>query len=263
MDNQFSVANDLRIENLSLQYESDLGTDRFAVQGLTLTVPQNQIWCLVGKSGCGKSSLIRMIAGLEKPTTGRITVGGVPVSGRPSADRVMVFQEDAVFPWMTVYQNIEYPSKVAGLPKRERRKRTMRFIEMVGLTEYAHAWPKELSGGMRKRVDVARAYPLNPKILLMDEPFGALDVMTKGQLQLALLDLLSSEPKTTIFVTHDLEEAIFLGDVVLVMDKGRVAAKHSVPFPRPRPETLKSEPQFITMRDSIARELHDRTASND
>lgn len=245
----------LTLTDVSMQYDADLGSGRYAVQSVSCSVRQGHTLCLIGHSGCGKSSVIRMIAGLEEPISGRITLDGVPVANTPSADRVMVFQRDAVFPWMTVSQNIGYPLRMAGIDRDERLRRVEYFIELVGLEQYADAWPKQLSGGMRKRVDVARAYAANPKVLLMDEPFGSLDVMTKEHLQVEYIRLRQSEPKTTVFVTHDLEEAVFLGDDVAVMDKGTLRDIIPIPFERERPLSLKRDPRFSALIDRLAAAL--------
>ncbi len=186
---------------------------------VSLQVAKGRTLCIVGPSGCGKTTILNLISGFLMPTSGSIYVDGIPVSG-PGPDRAVVFQKDSVFPWLTVRQNLEYGPKVRGIPRREWLGRVDEYLEKVGLQDCANHYPKQLSGGMRKRVDIARAYANQPDILLMDEPFGSLDVMTKQVMQRDLLQLSYKEKKSLIFITHDIEEAVFLGDDVLVITRG-------------------------------------------
>lgn len=225
-----------------------------ALASTDLEVRENEVVSLMGPSGCGKSTLLNLVAGLIDATAGEVLVDGVPTA-RPGRDRAMVFQSDAVFPWMDVVANIGYASRMAGESASERRALVDRFVEMVGLKGFEHAWPKELSGGMRKRVDIARAYAARPSIVLMDEPFGALDVLTKEALQLELERLAVEEPRTILFVTHDIEEAIFVGDRIALMSPrpGRIARIIDVPFPRPRARELKTSDAFVELRREVMR----------
>ncbi len=206
-----------------------------ALDRTSLDVESNEIVSIVGPSGCGKTTLLNLVAGFLAPTDGSVLLDGVP-AGPPSADRAVVFQADAVFPWLTVRQNLEYGPRVRKEPSGAYRDRVDHFMEKVGLTQFADAFPKTLSGGMRKRVDLARAYVSNPKVLLMDEPFGALDVFTKEAMWRVLGDILEDERKTVIFVTHDIEEAIIVADRVVAMTPrpAKVAAEVAVPFPFPQ-----------------------------
>ena len=224
-----------------------------ALEDINACIYDQEIFCIMGPSGCGKSTLLFIIASLEKQDAGEVLVDGHPVSS-PGADRAVVFQADAVFPWMTVRENISYGLKVANKPKGEIQKTVNRFIQIVHLDEFQEAWPKELSGGMRKRVDLARAYANDPDVLLMDEPFGALDLLTKEQLQMDLEELWLQNPKTILFVTHDVEEALFLGDRVVVMTArpGKISNIYEVPFDRPRTPDLKTAPEFIELRKEIS-----------
>lgn len=235
-----------------------------ALDETSLDVADGEVVCIVGPSGCGKTTLLNLIAGFLEPSSGTIDVAGHRVSG-PSAERAVVFQADAVFPWLTVRDNVAFGPRVQGVGATERRERVERYLQLVGLDEFAGAYPKELSGGMRKRVDLARAYASGPDVLLLDEPFGALDLFTKEAMWIALKRVTAIEPKTIVFVTHDIEEALFLGDRVVVMTP-RPARVHSVvdvPFGPARDLELRAEPAFQQMRAAIARtlrEVHDDAA---
>lgn len=229
-----------------------------ALHQVNLDVPTGEFLCLVGPSGCGKSTLVFIIAGLVKASSGEVRVAGKPVI-EPDPDRTMVFQGDAVFPWMTVAQNIGYGLRYTPMSKKEQDKTVNQLIQLVGLTGFADAFPKELSGGMKKRVDLARAYATNPTVLLMDEPFGALDAITKEKMQVDLMRLSvtdTGQRRTIVFVTHDLEEAIFLADRVAVMTPrpGAIQTVLDVPFPRPREASIRLSTQFQALRGQI-REL--------
>ncbi len=235
-----------------------------ALHETSLTIADQEVVCIVGPSGCGKTTLLNLVAGFIAPTAGQITVDGRPVR-EPGADRAVVFQADAVFPWLTVRDNVAYGPRMQGVRGRERTERVDRYLDLVGLREFAGAFPKELSGGMRKRVDLARAYASGPRVLLLDEPFGALDLFTKEAMWLALKRVVRVEPKTLVCVTHDIEEALFLGDRVVVMTP-RPARVHSVvevPFGVDRDLDLRADPAFQAMRTDIAhtlREVHDDAA---
>jgi NitT/TauT family transport system ATP-binding protein len=232
-----------------------------ALNETSLEITDKETVCVVGPSGCGKTTLLNLIAGFIKPTTGAIRVDGKPVTA-PSSERTVVFQSDAVFPWLSVADNVGFGPRMQGMTRAERRERVSRFLKLVGLNDFAKAYPKELSGGMRKRVDLARAYAAGPEVLLLDEPFGALDLFTKETMWTALKRVAAAEPKTIAFVTHDIEEALFLGDRVVVMTP-RPARVHSivaVPFGRERSLELRAEPSFQALRAQISnslREVHD------
>lgn len=203
------------------------------LDGLDFEIEQGEFVSVIGPSGCGKTTLLNMLAGLTDPTSGSIAVGGKEVNG-PGADRGVVFQQDAIFPWRTVQRNVEYGLEVRGVARAERQERVRRFIDMVGLSEYADYLPKQLSGGMKKRVAIATVLANNPDVLLMDEPFGALDYSTRVRLQDELIDIWQKNRITTIFVTHDIEEAVYLSDRILVLSDGGLAEDYRVPFGRPR-----------------------------
>jgi ABC-type nitrate/sulfonate/bicarbonate transport system ATPase subunit len=224
--------------------------------GVDLKVATGEFVTIIGPSGCGKSTLLFLVAGFLKPTAGRIEHAGEPVLG-PSATRGTVFQADAVFPWLTVERNVEFGPRSNGAPREQRRQIVQRYLELVKLTDSAKLYPRQLSGGMRKRVDIARAFANEPSVLLMDESFGSLDVMTKELLQGELLGLWERDRKTALFVTHDIEEAIFLADRVIVMkaEPGEIVAEHRIEFPRPRRQELRADPAFQRLRQELSAQL--------
>ncbi|MBP0456327.1 ABC transporter ATP-binding protein [Streptomyces montanisoli] len=229
-----------------------LGRDTFtALDNLSLDIADNEFVTVVGPSGCGKSTLLNILAGLDEPTTGRALVDGSPVSG-PGPERGVIFQQYALFPWLTVRQNVEFGLRTAGVPKAERRKRAEHFIALVGLEQFADALPKTLSGGMRQRCAIARAYAVGPSILLMDEPFGALDALTRVKLQEQLLDTWSKEKRTVLFITHDVDEAVFLANRVIVMAArpGRIYDVVEVGAPA-RDEDFRLSPEFTALRNRV------------
>jgi NitT/TauT family transport system ATP-binding protein len=220
-----------------------------ALDGIDLEVLENEFLVLVGPSGCGKTTFLQIAAGFLRPTEGTIEADGRPVQG-PGPDRGYVFQEDAVFPWMRVRDNVEFGLVAKGLPAAERRRRADHFIRLVGLEGFEDAFPKELSGGMLKRVDLARAYAVDPSVLLMDEPFGPLDAHTRAAMQDELGKIWEQARKTAVFVTHDIEEAIFLGDRVVVFTPrpGRIRTIIEVDLPRPRRAAAKLTEAFLGLK---------------
>jgi NitT/TauT family transport system ATP-binding protein len=206
-----------------------------ALRGISVQCSEGEFVCLLGLSGCGKSTLLQMIAGLEPPTTGQIIVAGRELDG-PSPATSIVFQDHGLFPWMTVQQNVEFNMKARGVAKAERRKRAAEMLEITNLAGFVSRYPHELSGGMRQRVGIARALTTRPRALLMDEPFGALDAQTRGNLQNELLDIWARERTTILFVTHSIDEAVYLADRILVFTPrpGQLSATVPVDLPRPR-----------------------------
>ena len=223
-----------------------------ALDRVSLDIAENEFITVVGPSGCGKSTLLNILAGLEEVTAGEALVGGAPVSG-PGPDRGVIFQQYALFPWLTVRQNVEFGLKTARVPRTERRERAEYFIRMVGLEQFADALPKTLSGGMKQRCAIARAYAVNPSILLMDEPFGALDALTRVRLQEQLLQTWSQERRTVMFITHDVDEAVFLANRVVVMAArpGRIFDVVEVDLPYPRTEEMRLSPEFAALRNRV------------
>ncbi len=223
-----------------------------ALEHVDLAIADNEFVTVVGPSGCGKSTLMNILAGLETPTSGQALVDGREVSG-PGPERGVIFQQYALFPWLTVRKNVEFGLKVAGVPKSQRRERAEYFIRMVGLEQFADALPKMLSGGMKQRCAIARAYAVNPSILLMDEPFGALDALTRVKLQEQLLDTWNREKRTVMFITHDVDEAVFLSNRVIVMAArpGRIFDVIDVNLPYPRDEEVRLSPEFGELRNRV------------
>lgn len=216
-----------------------------ALQDINIDIPQGQFICFLGPSGCGKSTLIHLIAGLDKPTTGEILVDGRPVTA-PAADRVVMFQEAALFPWLNIIENVEFGLQMAGVEPKERRRQAMHFLEMMHLTDFSQNWVHELSGGMKQRAALARALTLPAKILLMDEPFAALDIQTKRLLQDELLKIAKETGKTIIFITHSVEEAVYLGERIIIMQPrpGRIKKDIKINFPQPR---QREDLQFVNL----------------
>jgi NitT/TauT family transport system ATP-binding protein/sulfonate transport system ATP-binding protein len=224
-----------------------------ALAPVDLTIPQGEFVCMIGASGCGKSTLLRIIAGFEEPTTGDVSIYGKAITG-PGSDRGMVFQDYALFPWMTVRENISFGPRQRQLPREEIERTTHEFVRMVGLERFADRYPNQLSGGMKQRVAIARVLANNANILLMDEPFGALDALTREQLQHELLQIWKRTGVTAIFVTHSVEEAVLLADRVLVMSAGpgRIDSDFRIDLARPREV---SSPEFNALRRDVARRL--------
>ena len=225
----------IEIKGLSKRFDVAGRAQHLALDGIALSVGEGEFVSLLGPSGCGKSTLLYMLGGFVEPSAGSILVDGEPIAG-PGPDRGPVFQEFALFPWKTVLQNVMYGLRVQKVPVAQARERAGELLEMVGLTAYAHFYPRQLSGGMRQRVAIARTLAYRPRILLMDEPFGALDAHTRTTLQNELLTIWERDRKTVLFVTHGVDEAVFLSDRVVVMSgsPGRIAADITIDLPRPR-----------------------------
>ncbi|MEZ1317340.1 ABC transporter ATP-binding protein [Pseudomonas fluorescens] len=248
----------LQVDKVSLRYPKPGGGVFTALDQVSFEVPDQQFAVLVGPSGCGKSSLLYLTAGLNEPTEGEIHVGGQQVQG-PGADRGMVFQSYTLFPWLTVRQNVEFGLKRRGMAAARRKEIVDYYVNEVGLAGFADNYAKQLSGGMMQRVAIARALANDPQILLMDEPFGALDSQTRLQMQQLLLRVWGNSKKTVLFVTHDIDEAILLGDRVYVMGArpGRIKQILDVPIERPRTLDMVMERSFIEMKRNIFGLLHD------
>lgn len=223
-----------------------------ALNGVNLDIRENEFVCVIGPSGCGKSTLLNIIAGLLKPTSGEVIVDGKKVEGT-GVDRGVVFQQYALFPWLTVKKNVQFGLKLQGLSQEECDRISEKYIKIVGLEKFTDSYPKELSGGMKQRVAIARAYAVNPSVLLMDEPFGALDAQTRTQLQSELLKMWEEENKTCFFVTHDIEEAIVLATRVVIMSArpGRIKEMIDIDIPYPRDQETKMSPRFTELKNHI------------
>ncbi|PZU25480.1 MAG: sulfonate ABC transporter ATP-binding protein [Shinella sp.] len=244
-------SSDIAIDKVVLRYGKGESAV-LALNGISFHVERNEFCVIVGPSGCGKSSLLYLIAGLEDRTDGTIRVGDKTVT-EPGPDRGMVFQGYTLFPWLTVAQNVEYGPKRKGFPAAERKDIVDHYLAEVGLSKFANHYPSQLSGGMKQRVAIARALANDPEVLLMDEPFGALDSQTRHSMQKLLLRVWENTKKTVLFVTHDIDEAILLADRVVVMSgrPGQIKKEIRVDIPRPRTMDIVMEPSFIAMKREI------------
>jgi NitT/TauT family transport system ATP-binding protein len=236
------------------------------LDGVSFSIPDGRIVSLLGPSGCGKTTLLRIIDGLIRPMAGEIRIDGTAIR-KPATDRAMVFQEFNLLPWRTAVRNIEFATELHGLPRGERRGRAEQVLKRVGLDRFANYYPHQLSGGMKQRVGLARALGTNPKILLMDEPFGALDPQIREIMQIELLKLLEDEGKTIVLVTHSIDEAIFLSDQVVIFsaNPGRVLTTIDIELPRPRwsnDEALKASPEFVRYRHELWHLMKEQLRSN-
>jgi NitT/TauT family transport system ATP-binding protein len=223
------------LNDISLSYRTQSGTRLLALDRINLQVRAGEFLCIVGPSGCGKSTLLHLIAGLHHQTSGEILIDGTPVQG-PGTDRILIFQEHGLFPWLTVAQNVEFGMKMKGTPKAQRQERTRHYLRLVHLAKFENSYIHQLSGGMRQRVAIARALATEPDVLLMDEPFAALDAQTRDLLHDELERIWADTGRTIIFVTHNVREAVRLGDrvVLLTFRPGRVKSEFHVELPRPR-----------------------------
>ncbi len=221
----------ISLEDLSLHYETDSDADTVALENINLDICEGEFVCLLGPSGCGKSTLLKIIAGLIEPTRGSAKLDGEEIAG-PDWQRGVVFQQPPLYPWLTVEQNVSFGPRMRRLPAAQIRERTAAFLKEVGLSEFARQRPYELSGGMRQRVAIARVLVNDPRILLMDEPFGALDALTREQMQTLVRGVWADTGKTILFITHDVDEALSLGTRVLVMSKrpGRIVQEFQTGF---------------------------------
>ncbi|MEA9391207.1 ABC transporter ATP-binding protein [Acerihabitans sp. TG2] len=234
-----------------LEKSFPLGKSRHQViNGIDLTLNDNEFVSIVGSSGCGKSTLLSIAAGLEEFDAGDVRVDGVSITG-PGIDRGVVFQSYTLLPWLTARQNIEFALKAAGTPSRHCRDIAQLHLELVKLGQSGDSWPGELSGGMKQRVAIARALSYRPKILLMDEPFGALDAMTRHQMQQLLIEIWEKHRLTVMFVTHDIEEAVWLSDRIVVMGQGVINDTFDVTLARPRHEDMNRDPAFINLQHLV------------
>ncbi len=235
-----------------------------ALDDISLTIEDGEFVTIVGPSGCGKSTLLNIAAGLLDADSGETRVGSELVSG-PGPSRGVIFQQYALFPWMTVRQNVEFGPKLAGVPAAERRRTAQHYIDLVGLTDFADTLPKNLSGGMKQRTAIARAYAADPKILLMDEPFGALDALTRVHMQQQLLATWSEDRRTVMFVTHDVDEAVFLANRVIVMAArpGRIKEIIDIDLPYPRTDDVRLSDEFTDYRRAVWKSVYDQPSARE
>ncbi|HWB45803.1 MAG TPA: ABC transporter ATP-binding protein [Hyphomicrobiaceae bacterium] len=258
------MASDILVaRNISKTYfDSVRNNDVHALQDVSMTVRAHEFVSVIGPSGCGKSTFLRIVAGLDRPTSGEVLVDGRKIT-RPGADRGMVFQEYALLPWKTTWANIEFGPRLKGIGRKERDAIVRRFVDLVGLTGFEEKYPHQLSGGMRQRAAVARVLANNPAVLLMDEPFAAVDAMTRQRLQEELTAITAVEHTTVLFVTHAIDEAVFLSDRVIALSgrPGRIATDLIIDLPRPRRwEELVRDERFASYRDELTRCIHGTAA---
>ncbi len=252
------------IQAVSRVFETAKGQRTQALQPVDFEVRDNDFVTILGPSGCGKSTLLRIVAGLDHATSGRVLLDGVPVEG-PGADRGMVFQSYTLFPWLTIEQNIRFGLRERGMPEAQQKERAAYFIAKVGLRGFEQHFPKQLSGGMQQRTAIARALANDPKILLMDEPFGALDNQTRVLMQELLLGIWEAERKTVLFVTHDIDEAIFMANRVAVFSArpGRIKTELAVQLAHPRHYTIKTSPEFMDLKARLTEEIRAESLAAD
>ena len=253
----------LEVKNLYKEFESRDGTVT-ALKDISFQTHRREFVCVIGPSGCGKSTLIRILAGLESPTRGQMLLDGRPVHG-PGPDRGMVFQGYTLFPWLTVKKNVMFGLSCAGRGRMAAEEEALQWIDLVGLSRFTNSYPHQLSGGMKQRVAIARALANQPRILLMDEPFGALDAQTRSRMQSHLMEIWKNIDITVLFITHDLDEAIYLADRILVLKAhpGEVQELIEVPVPQPRsPEQLLS-PEFLATRKRLEDLIHPPVSTED
>jgi NitT/TauT family transport system ATP-binding protein len=253
----------LDVRGLNKHFTSAKGTT-VALNNINFTTHRREFLCVVGPSGCGKSTLVRILAGLEEKTSGEVLLEGNPVSG-PGSDRGMVFQGYTLFPWLTVKKNVMFGLVVNGRGKDESEREALQWLGLVGLDKFADAYPHQLSGGMKQRVAIVRALANQPRILLMDEPFGALDAQTRARMQAHLLEIWRKIDITIVFITHDLDEAIFLADRILVLSAhpGEVQELIEVPVARPRSVTQCFSPEFIGTKARLEELIHQSKSDHD
>ena len=247
-------AADVTFDGVWCVFEHRSGRLVHALEDVSFAVPAGQFVAVVGRSGHGKSTMLRVLAGLQPPTTGTAAIDGVPVVG-PAAERSMVFQQDTVFPWMHVRDNVEFALKARHMTKTERTKISDQTLQDVGLTDFADSWPRELSGGMRKRVALASVMAAGSNVWLMDEPFGSLDYFTRRNLHELLLEIWRETHKTIFFVTHDIEEALILADRLMLLRDGKLVDDMPVDLPRPRDEDVRASPEAVSLTKAILDEL--------
>ena len=246
----------LKIDNVYKEYQGRNGKT-IALNGVSLDIKENEFICVVGPSGCGKSTLLNIIAGLLEPTSGTVSLDGKVIEGT-GVERGVVFQQYALFPWRTVLKNVMFPLEMKNVPKAEAEAIARKYIKSVGLEGFEKSFPKELSGGRKQRVAIARAYAANPEVLLLDEPFGALDAQTRVQLQSELLETWEKEKKTCFFITHDVDEAVILAQRVIIMSArpGRIKKIVDIDIPYPRTQATKTDPRFLELKSEIWNQVY-------
>jgi len=248
------VSDQIDVRNVTFEYQVDSGPV-LAIKDINFFVQPSEFVCLLGPSGCGKTTILNILAGLLRPTRGDIRIGGEPIGGNSKQNRGVVFQDfSQLFPWRTARRNVEFGLETRKVPKAEREETAMEFLRLVGLEKFADVFPHQLSGGMQQRVAIARSLAYNPQVLLMDEPFAALDAMTRDDMQQLLTDVWQKTKKTIVYITHNVSEAVFLGDKVIVLNAHPGTVKTELTLDLPRPRDPLSEP-FVETQREIMRHL--------
>lgn len=257
------------IQGVTKRFTTQQGDEVTALREVNLKIREHDFICVVGRSGCGKTTLLNMLAGFERPTEGRIIAAGVPVT-KPSSRRGVVFQKPPLYPWLTVRKNVEFGMRMQGVPAKERNARAAHFLEVVGLADAGERHPYELSGGMQQRAQIARVLATDPDVILMDEPYGALDALTRERLQNELLRIWQEKRKTVFFITHSVEEALFLATRVIVMTAHPGTVKMDIPVDIPRdptdpdnPRKVRENPRFQQLRDEITRAIYENSGDEE
>ncbi len=255
-----NLVGEVRIEGVGKEYEKD-GQVQTILKDCALRVEKGKLTVLMGPSGCGKTVLINLIAGYEVPTSGRIYLDDAPVAG-PGANRLVVFQEVALFPWMTVFDNVAFGCRVQGAPKEATKERTNLILKKVGLYEFRDKYPSQLSGGMQRRAELARAMINGPDIMILDEPFRGLDAMTRELMQEFYVGLFEESKRTNLFITHEVDEAIFLADrlVIMTYQPGKVKCEIDIDLPRPRSFEMLASKRFLEIREQVIQLLYEEAA---
>jgi ABC-type nitrate/sulfonate/bicarbonate transport system, ATPase component len=248
------MSRDIQLKDVRKVFKSE-DKEVVAVEDFSLDIKKGEFVSILGPSGSGKTTILRIVAGLLEATSGDVLVGG-EVTTAPGPDRGMVFQDFALFPWRSVRRNVEFGLEIAKIPKEEKRERAEKAIELVGLTKFADSRIHELSGGMKQRVGIARALVTNPDVLLMDEPFGALDAQTRNIMQTSLLNILDKTDQTIVFVTHSVDEAVFLSDRIVILTKRPARIKEIIEIPWEHPRD-RASPEFTALRKRILKELEE------
>jgi NitT/TauT family transport system ATP-binding protein len=255
---------DIVVRNVSKVFDGDAGHAKVvALEHIDCTIAQGEFFCIIGPSGCGKTTLLHTLAGFTQPTSGEVLSGGKPVL-RPGPERIVMFQEYGLFPWMTVAQNVEFGLEAKGMPSRQRKELVAHYVNMVGLRGFENRYPRHISGGMKQRVSIARALAPDPDAVLMDEPFAALDSLTRDIMQEEILQIWARTTKTFVLITHNIDEAIFLGDRVMVMTHrpGRIKDILPIDLPRPRSAEMRStDRRFLEYREHLASSLRKEVQS--
>jgi NitT/TauT family transport system ATP-binding protein len=253
----------LNVQALGKTFDSSNGPVE-VLHDISFRVHRREFICVLGQSGCGKSTLIRIVAGLEDPTTGVVELDGVPVEG-PGPDRGMVFQSYTLFPWLTVKRNVMFGLRRKGVPRDKAEAEARQWVDLVGLSQFMEAYPYQLSGGMKQRVAIARALANQPRVLLMDEPFGALDAQTRAQMQSHLKQIWMNVDVTILFITHDLDEAVYMADRIVLLSArpGRIAEIIEVPILQPRTPEVQLDPRFIATRMRLDELIHPKKSAPD